>query len=57
MPPWIMCDDAAEAPDPVVTLDEDHLDPLQGEVAERRGIPLILGRSITRALRAWGRSR
>ena len=36
MPPWIMCDDAADAPgDVVVALDEDDVDALQGEVAER----------------------
>ena len=36
MPPWIMCDDAAEAPgDEVAALDEHDVDALEGEVAER----------------------
>ena len=37
MPPWIMCDDADDAPDDeVVALDEHDVDALQREVAEGR---------------------
>ena len=36
MPPWIMCDDAAEAPlTKSVALDERDIHALQGQVAER----------------------